>query len=141
MASRKQKPAPAVVVPDLAPAQPAMTHITNPVTVAGMTPQTRDDIAIRDAVRARLAVIERAITAFVDEKLREGLPPAEIDQLYALELPILFGYHVQAGVCGHRMMLRSWSGVVRTKPRTGNQPPEPRLTRNRRGSGERGSSL
>ncbi len=67
-----------------------MTYITNPVTVAGMTPQTSDDIVIRDGVRARVAVIERAITAFVDEKLREGFTPAEIDQLYALELPILF---------------------------------------------------
>lgn len=33
--------------------------------------------------------------AFVDEKLREGFTPAEIDQLYAVELPLLFGYHVE----------------------------------------------
>lgn len=49
----------------------------------------------RDAVRTRLAVIEKAIMAFVDEKLREGFTPAEIDQLYAVELPLLFGYHVE----------------------------------------------
>lgn len=95
MAPRKQKPTTAAVVADPGPAQPAIHYLTDPVTVAHTTPKTRDDIAIRDAVRARLAVIENAIMAFVDEKLREGFSPAEIDQLYAVELPILFGYHVE----------------------------------------------
>lgn len=94
MAPRKQKttsePAAEVISP-----QPAVQYLADPVTVAHSTPKTRDDIAIRDAVRARLAVIENAIMAFVDEKLREGFSPAEIDQLYAVELPILFGYHVE----------------------------------------------
>ena len=66
MAPRKQKPAPApAVVAEPTVEQPAMTYITNPTTVAHQTPNTRDDIAIRDAVRARLAVIENAIVEFV----------------------------------------------------------------------------
>ncbi|OHV83676.1 hypothetical protein [Rhizobium sp. LCM 4573] len=97
MAPRKPKPTPAAAAPDPAPEQPAIHYLADPVTVAHATPKTRDDIAIRDAVRARLAVIENAIMAFVDEKLREGFTPAEIDQLYALELPILFGYRVEDG--------------------------------------------
>lgn len=47
--------------------------------------------ARRDAVRARLAVIANAIIEFVAEKTAEGYSLAEIDQLYALKLPILFG--------------------------------------------------
>lgn len=94
MAPRKKPaPEPAVVAEAIA-VRPAIHYLADPIAVAHATPKTRDDIALRDAVRARLAVIEKAIMAFVDEKLREGFSPAEIDQLYAVELPILFGYHV-----------------------------------------------
>lgn len=98
MALRKQKPAlePAVVdEPD--PSLPVIHYLTNPVTVAHQTPRTRDEIAIRDAVRARLVAVETAIVDFVSEKTAEGLSMAEIDQLYALELPLLFGYRVDRG--------------------------------------------
>lgn len=56
--------------------------------------QTRDDIALRDAVRARLSAIENAIVEFIAEKSAEGFSLEEIDQLYAVELPVLFGYRV-----------------------------------------------
>ncbi|KSV85579.1 hypothetical protein N181_23255 [Sinorhizobium fredii USDA 205] len=74
-----------------------MTYIANPVTVAHQTPKTRDEIAIRDAVRARLAIIESAIVEFVAEKTSEGFTLAEIDELYAVELPLMLGYHVDGG--------------------------------------------
>lgn len=74
-----------------------MTYLTNPITVANTTPRTRDEIAVRDAVRSRLSVIESAIAEFVAEKEAEGFSLFEIDQLYSLELPVLFGYRVDGG--------------------------------------------
>ncbi|MEJ1177175.1 hypothetical protein WA845_23275 [Agrobacterium sp. CMT1] len=67
------------------------------VTVAHQTPRTRDDFAIRDAVRARLAVVETAALDVVREKVSEGFTLAEIDSLYAVELPLLFGYRIENG--------------------------------------------
>ncbi|MGO7273907.1 hypothetical protein ACCT18_01215 [Rhizobium ruizarguesonis] len=98
MAPPKQKSAaPDAVVADPAPELPPMTYLTNPVTVAHQTPRTRDEIAIRDAVRVRLGVIENAVVEFVAGQTAEGLSLAEIDALYAIELPILFGYHIHSG--------------------------------------------
>lgn len=99
MAPRKQKPAaPAVVVPDYPPlAQPVMTYITNPVTVVGMTPRTRDDIAIRDAVRKALVETEAMIGDFLAGQTAEGFSLAEIDQLYVLELPLMVGNRIDNG--------------------------------------------
>lgn len=57
MARRLQKPDP-VVAQEAAPEQPPLTFLTNPITVASTTPKTRDEIALRDAIRARLSVIE-----------------------------------------------------------------------------------
>lgn len=74
-----------------------MTFLTNPITVAHQTPKTRDEIAIHDVVRARLSVIETALVDLVAEKTAEGFSLAEIDQLYALELPVLFGYRIDGG--------------------------------------------
>ena len=98
MASRKPKvSAGPVVVADPAVEQPVIHYLANPVTVAGQTPRTREEIAIRDAVRSRLAVFENAIVDFVTEKTGEGFTLAEIDALYAVELPILLGYRVDGG--------------------------------------------
>lgn len=97
MAPRKQKPAEPTVVAEPAIEQPAMIYLPNPVTVAHATPRTRDEIAIRDAVRSRLAVVENAIVDFVVEKTTEGFSLDEIDALYAVELPILFGYRFDGG--------------------------------------------
>ncbi|MBB3520971.1 hypothetical protein [Rhizobium sp. BK456] len=96
MAARKPK-LETVVTEVAATEQPPMTYITNPVAVAGQTPRTRDDIALRDAIRARLAVIERVILDFVAEKEAEGFSRADIDQLYAVELPLLLGYRNDGG--------------------------------------------
>lgn len=74
-----------------------MIYLTNPIAVAHATPKTRDDIAIRDAVRAPLAVVENAIVDFVSEKTAEGFSLDELDALYAVELPILFGYRNENG--------------------------------------------
>ncbi len=97
MAPRKPKPAPETAVADPIIEQPVIHYITNPVTVAHTTPRTRDEIAIRDAVRARLAVVETAIVDFVAEKTSEGFSLDDINSLYAVELPILFGYRVDGG--------------------------------------------
>lgn len=97
MAPRKPKPAPAAVVADPAPAQPAMTYIANPVAVANATPRTRDEIAIRDAVRKALAETEAMVSEFVAGQMAEGFNVADIDQLYVLELPLLLGYRVDGG--------------------------------------------
>lgn len=97
MAPRKPKPAPETAVAELTVEQPAIHYITNPVTVAGMTPRTRDEIAIRDAVRGRLAVVETAIVDFVAEKVSEGFSLDDINSLYSVELPILFGYRNENG--------------------------------------------
>ncbi|UFS81532.1 MULTISPECIES: hypothetical protein [Rhizobium] len=96
MAARKPKLE--TVVPVIAASEQApMTYITNPVTTAGQTPRTRDDIALRDAIRARLAVIEKVIFEFVAEKEADGFCRADIDQLYAVELPLLLGYRNDGG--------------------------------------------
>jgi hypothetical protein len=96
MAPRKQKPAePTAADPIIE--QPVIHYITNPVTVAGLTPKTRDEIAIRDAVRARLAAVEAAIVDFVAEKAAEGFSLDDINTLYAVELPVLFGYRIENG--------------------------------------------
>lgn len=97
MAPRKPKPAEPAVVVEPDPSLPVIHYLTNPVTVAGMTPRTRDEIAIRDTVRARLAVVETAIVDFVEEKVSEGFSLDDINSLYAVELPILFGYRVDGG--------------------------------------------
>ncbi|WP_117195928.1 hypothetical protein [Rhizobium terrae] len=98
MAPRKPKPVadPAVVAEPIIE-QPVINYIPNPVTVAGQTPKNRDEIAIRDAVRTRLAVVEPAVVEFVAEKTAEGFTLSEIDELYAVELPILFGYRFDRG--------------------------------------------
>lgn len=96
MAPRKTKPEPAVVL-DAIPTQPSMSSLPNPVTVASSTPRTRDDIALRDAVRARLAAVETVVVDFVADKVAEGFSLDEIDQLYAVELPVLFGYRNNNG--------------------------------------------
>lgn len=97
MAPRKQKPAEPPVVAEPAIEQPAMIYLPNPVTIAHATPRTRDEIAIRDAVRARLAVVETAIVDFVAEKVSEGFSLDDINSLYSVELLILFGYRFDGG--------------------------------------------
>ena len=97
MAARKPKPAEPVAVVEQAVEQPIIHYLANPLAVAAQTPRTREDIALRDAVRARLIAVETEVMAFVDEKLREGFTPAEIDQLYAIELPVLVGHRSDGG--------------------------------------------
>lgn len=97
MAARKPKPAEPVVVAEPTVEQPVIHYITNPVSIAAQTPRTRDEIALRDAVRARLAVVETAIVDFVSEKTSEGFSLDDINSLYAVELPLLFGYRIDAG--------------------------------------------
>ncbi|WP_370035967.1 hypothetical protein [Sinorhizobium fredii] len=62
-----------------------------------MTPRTRNDIAIRDAVRKALAETEATVADFVAGQMAEGFSLAEIDQLYVLELPLMLGYRVDGG--------------------------------------------
>jgi len=97
MAPRRKPAAEPVAVAEPVIEQPAMNYIVNPVTVAHQTPKTREEIAIRDAVRARLVVVETAIVDFVAEKTAEGFSLDDINSLYAVELPILFGYRNENG--------------------------------------------
>ena len=61
------------------------------------TPRTRDDLVLRDAVRGRLLAVEQAIVAFVSDKQSEGFSPAEIDQLYAVEVPLMMAFRTDGG--------------------------------------------
>ncbi|OCW56264.1 hypothetical protein [Hoeflea olei] len=97
MAPRKPKPADPAAVAEPIIEQPVIHYLPNPVTVAHTTPRTRDEIAIRDAVRARLSAVETAIVDFVSEKTAEGFSLDDINSLYAVELPILFGYRIDGG--------------------------------------------
>ncbi len=97
MAPRKRKPTTVAAVAEHPPTRPAMTYITNPVTVARITPKTRDDIALRDAVRKALVETEEMVGYFLADQTAEGFSLAEIDALYVLELPLMLGYHVDGG--------------------------------------------
>lgn len=97
MAPRKPKTAEPAAAAEPTVEQPVILYIPNPVSIAGQTPRTRDEISLRDAVRARLAVVENAVVEFVSEKTAEGFSLEEIDALYAVELPLLFGYRVDGG--------------------------------------------
>lgn len=97
MAPRKKtSPAPAVVV-EPAAEQPEIHHIPNPVTVSGMTPKTRDEIAVRDAVRKALSEVEALVADFVAERKAERLSDADIDELFCIELPIQLRYRNDGG--------------------------------------------
>lgn len=97
MAPRKKTtPAPAVVA-ETTVEQPAIHYISNPVMVAGQTPRTRDEIAIRDAVRKALTDVEISIAAFIAEKKLERLSDADIDELFVIELPIQLQYRNEGG--------------------------------------------
>ncbi len=74
-----------------------MSYIANPVAVAHATPRTRDEIAIRDAVRKALAETEAMVAEFVAGQTAEGFSLAEIDQLYVVELPLMLRYRVDGG--------------------------------------------
>ena len=98
MAPRKPKPAPvSTVVAEPSIERPMIHYLPNPVTVAGMTPKTRDEIAIRDAVRKALSEVESLIADFVTEKRSERLSDADIDELFVVELPIQLRYRNDGG--------------------------------------------
>lgn len=78
MAPRKRKPTTVAAVAEHPPTRPAMTYITNPVTVARITPKTRDDIALRDAVRKALVETEEMVGYFLADQTAEGFSLAEI---------------------------------------------------------------
>ncbi len=96
MAPRKKTTEPAVVA-EPAPEQPMIHYIANPITVSFMTPKTRDEIAIRDAVRKALTEVEVLIADFVAEKKEERLSDADIDELFVVELPIQLRYRNDGG--------------------------------------------
>jgi len=96
MAPRKKTTEP-VVVAEPAPEQPMMTYIPNPITVASMRPATQGEFALREVVRSRLQAVENVIVDFVREKEAEGFSLDEINTLYAVELPLLFGYWREDG--------------------------------------------
>ncbi len=98
MAPRKPKAAPApAVVAETAIERPNINYLPNPVTVSGMTPKTRDEIALRDAVRKALSEVEASVADFVAEKKAERLSDADIDELFCIELPIQLRYRNDGG--------------------------------------------
>lgn len=98
MAPRKPKPAePEAVVAVPTIEQPVIHYLANPVTVAGQTPRTRDEIAIRDAVRKALSAVETLVMDFIAEKKDERLSDADIDELFVVELPLLLRYRNEGG--------------------------------------------
>ncbi|MGV4796289.1 hypothetical protein [Rhizobium sp. F40D2] len=70
------------------PARPAIHYIPNPITVAGLTPRIRNEIALRDSARKALSKVETLVAGFVGEKRAERLSDADIDELFVIELPI-----------------------------------------------------
>lgn len=94
MARRNPKTSPVAVE---AASAPEMAYITSPVATLLSTPKTRQEIAQRDAVRSRLLAVEESVTEFIKEKQAEGFSLAEIDQLYAVELPISLAYQTDGG--------------------------------------------
>lgn len=98
MAARKPKssPAPSAVV-ETTTEQPDICYLANPVSVAHQTPRTRDEIALKDAVRKALSDVEALIMDFVVEKRSERLSDADIDELFAIELPIQLRYRNDNG--------------------------------------------
>jgi hypothetical protein len=98
MAPRKPKPTPeAAVAVEPVSEQPVIHYVPNPVTVAAMTPRTRDEIAIRDAVRKALSEVESLVADFVAEKRSERLSNADIDELFVVELPLQLRYRNDGG--------------------------------------------
>lgn len=97
MAPRKPKPAEPIVAADPVIEQPVIHYLPNPVTVAGMTPKTRDEIAVRDAVRKALSEVESLVADFVTEKKSERLSDADIDELFCIELPLQLRYRNDGG--------------------------------------------
>lgn len=98
MAPRKPKPAPEAAVVAEPPIElPVIHYITNPVTVAHQTPKTREEIAIRDAVRKAISEVETLVADFVTEKKSERLSDADIDELFVVELPIQLRYRNDGG--------------------------------------------
>lgn len=96
MAPRKQKHVePVAAEPTIE--QPVIHYLANPVTVAHATPRTRDEIAIRDAVRKALSEVESLVADFVTEKRSERLSDADIDELFVVELPIQLRYRHDGG--------------------------------------------
>lgn len=99
MAPRKPKPTEptSVVVAKPIIEQPVIHFIPNPVTVAARTKRTRDEIAIRDAVRKALSDVEGLVMDFIAEKRSERLSDADIDELFCIELPIQLRYRNDGG--------------------------------------------
>lgn len=98
MAARKPKPAPApVAVVETASEQPGICYLANPITVAHQTPRSREEMALRDAVRKALSDVEALVMDFVAEKKSERLSDADINELFVVELPIQLRYRNDAG--------------------------------------------
>lgn len=97
MAPRKPKSAEPAVVAEPPIEQPVIHYVPNPVAVAGQTPKTRDEIAIRDAVRKALSEVESLVADFVAEKKSERLSDADIDELFCVELPLQLRYRNDGG--------------------------------------------
>ncbi|WP_107675049.1 hypothetical protein [Agrobacterium sp. LAD9] len=98
MAPRKSKSTPELgVVAEPASPQPAIHFVPNPITIAGQTPRTRDQIALRDAVRKALTEVEILVADFIAEKKLERLSDADIDELFVVELPIQLRYRTDGG--------------------------------------------
>ncbi len=97
MAPRKPKPAEPAAVAETTVEQPVIHYLANPVTVAGQTPRTRDEIALRDAVRKALSEVETLVMDFVAEKKSERLSDTDIDELFVVELPIQLRYRNDGG--------------------------------------------
>jgi hypothetical protein len=73
---------------------PTYSYVTTPISTAAISPRTRDEIALRDAIRSQLLAVEAGVTEFVAEKTAEGFSLDNIFALYQLEMPIMFSYHV-----------------------------------------------
>ena len=94
MAKRTATPTP---VAEAVIEAPVYSYVVTPISTAAQSPRTRDEIALRDAIRSQLAAVEAGVTDFVAEKTAKGFSLDDIFSLYQLEMPIMFSYRVDGG--------------------------------------------
>ncbi len=77
--------------------KPEVNFITDPVSFVQKQPKTRDEVAVRDAVRHALKGIENAVSDFIEEKKSEDFSMDDLNELYAVELPLTLAYTSENG--------------------------------------------
>lgn len=97
-----KRPTPTPAAPETAatPAAepvPVLDWVLNPISRMSISPRTRDEIDIRDAIRREFVALEGKVVDFVAAKQAEGWSLPDLQEMYALQVPLLFGYSNEHG--------------------------------------------